>query len=51
MSLTMTRQEATRARWALAAMFAGGGMLVGAWAPRSRFCCQSTASTRRCWAC
>lgn len=34
MSLTMTRQEATRARWALAAMFAGGGMLVGAWAPQ-----------------
>ncbi|WP_112312461.1 MFS transporter [Pseudogemmobacter bohemicus] len=30
----MTRTEANRARWALATMFAAGGMLVGAWAPQ-----------------
>ncbi len=30
----MTRQEAEAARWAVAAMFAAGGMLVGAWAPQ-----------------
>ncbi|NPD17692.1 MFS transporter [Xinfangfangia sp. D13-10-4-6] len=30
----MTATETRRARWALAAMFGAGGMLVGAWAPQ-----------------